>query len=347
MEASAEIPETTSYADNTPMADFECPKCHTAWIDDGRCPACGWTILRPRPPRLHKNFPFPVRKASGACWIGVPFVAGLANIFLPILCKATESAAIFATSMGIVAAELGLLAIVGALGPGGYFVRFAATFGVGVALLLSLFLGVAAAWEGAGLFNDLQELGGLFLVFPGLMLAAQSPLWLFRVVTGGRMRSEHESKFSAESSNTQFGISHLLMATTLIAVSLALARGTLALWNVPETDLADGWLAIGSFCGVFALASLSVTVPCTIAILVAREPAVGVVAIVFYVLVLSIVLLTMIEIVSGGAPGGEEFGLFSLFEFSTFAGVLLGLGAIRGCGYRVPPRSATAQARLP
>jgi hypothetical protein len=132
----------------------------------------------------------------------------------------------------------------------------------------------------------------------------------------------------------QFRIGQLMMATALVAVTLALARGALVVWSAPGANVIEEWNAVAAMCGVAAGASLVVTVPCTLGVLLARSAAVWAAAILLYMFVVTAILLTVIASLAGGgpSPGTSRFLVVSV---ATFGGVLWGLGIFRRAGYRL------------
>jgi hypothetical protein len=233
-------------------------------------------------------------------------------------------------TLGAVAAQLGLLAIVGAMGPGRHALRLIATFAVAAGLLMVLILGIGYGERGG---PSGRLVGGLFLLLPVILLAAQAPLWLFRAWTGRWIRAASGAAVANPVRKTQFGVAQMMWATALIAVSVALARGALVLWTEESDHIpAPEWVLLAAECGVIAIASGLVAVPATAAVMMPKSPGGAVLLIVVYAILLTISLLGIVTAFAGPAPAPimADFGLTSL---ATFGGILAGLAVVRQCGY--------------
>jgi hypothetical protein len=261
--------------------------------------------------------------------------AALANFILPILCQAADSPYVVVFTTGIVAAQFGVLSVIGALGASRHVVRLSVTFAVALVLLMALVVGAAASAGNAVDPDAVRIVSGFFLLLPALLLSAQAPLWLYRGVSGRRLMDAALQEASGKRYRPQFGIADMLTTTALIAVSLALARGAVAIWNLPEAgdNVERGLAPILIGCAALAAASAVVTLPCTLATLVARHPAAWTVPVLVYSLVVSSIVVLASSAITGRMPPGEAVGWFTAFSLSTFGGILAGLGLIRKTGY--------------
>jgi hypothetical protein len=207
-------------------------------------------------------------------------------------------------------------------------------FAVAAALIFALMLGMLAAFGGVPAGDDLVAAGGVFLVLPCLLLAAQGPLWLFRALAGRRIRNARERWPSDRPQKAQFGVAQLMWATALVAVCVALARGGLALWAPPGgEEVARMWSRLAVAGVVAAIGSAAIGIPSTAAVLIARRPAVWLLPMAMLAVMLTIAVLALITAVFGNPPSLEDELLFGLFALSTFGGVLAGLAVIRACGF--------------
>jgi hypothetical protein len=317
------------------MDDLRCPHCRSGLLINGTCIECGWSLSQAVPVLRHPTRRAPVTTGPD-CWVLLPLAGALANFFLPILCRATESGYAVAFLLGTLAAQFGVLSVVGALGSSRTWVRLATTFAVAALLLLVLFMGIGIA---AGEVIDpdaVRAAGGFLLMLPCAMLAAQAPLWLYRGLSGRRLEEAAWNEDHGPARRTQFGIAQMLLATALVAVILTLARGALVLWRPrgADADIEGGLVAVVLACGVLALASGAVTLPCTLAMLVAQRPSAWAGPVLVYALLLAGILLLVVAAMSpGGGVPAEAVAMFVFFCLTTFGGILAGLAIIRKSGY--------------
>jgi hypothetical protein len=161
---------------------------------------------------------------------------------------------------GCLGAQLGLLAVWAVLGPHGLVVR------LGVSLL------AAEALHGVlvgGMFvagmqeSDCREFATFMLMLPLVFLAAQCPLWALRAAAGCRLAVAGAETTSAAASSRQFRLSHLIVATTGIALCLGLVKlGISLLGDEQEPQIRLGLaitcVLVALWSALFALPSVAV-----------------------------------------------------------------------------------------
>jgi hypothetical protein len=272
-----------------------------------------------------------MRPAVGG-WVVLTVAAGLANFFFPILAWAFESEYLFALTTGIAASELALLGVAGALGPGRHIARLPLTLAIAALLLFLLMSGLVAADGGPLSPREARQWGAFFLVLPAALLAVQSPLWIVRAATGYRMGTGLEHDGNRRAAKVQFGVRQIMLATALIAVALAMARGAVVWWSPPGGDVGENWTGVAVACGVLALASLLVTVPCVLVVLT-RQRGIWAAAIFLYIAGVATVEVAVMAALAGSGLPPDVIALLTLFCVTTFGGVLSGLGVLRRDGY--------------
>ena len=151
----------------------------------------------------------------------------------------------------------------------------------------------------------------LFLFSAGLMHVYR---W-----KSGQSLCLHQEK-SAEKTSNQFAISHLLIATTVISLLIAVAK-----WAYPtggfETAGGAPWLEIMSFVALFFLFALSIYLTTTLALLQESTFAPGLVAVICEVIFGSIVINLIL--------GWNFFGMGAFID-SVFNAICFSIGLI-GC----------------
>jgi hypothetical protein len=313
------------------MDDFPCPHCRSGHLVGGTCVTCGWSISIAAPdlPRPASPDAFSSADPSLACWFVLPVAAVFINFLGPSFSWVSASVFFGSLTAGAVAAQFGLLAIVGAVGPGRHAVRLIATFAVASGLLLVLIVGIALAERGG---PSVSDIGGLFLVLPAVLLAAQAPLWVFRAFTGRWMWATTGSA-AAPAGKTQFGVAQMMWATALIAVVIALARGGLVLWGLESDQVRTlDWARLTAICGGVAVASGAIAFPATAAVMIPRNPRGAIVLIFVYAILVTMAMLGIVKAIDGPVPV-EVVAAIGLTSMATFGGILAGLGVIRNCGY--------------
>ncbi len=259
----------------------------------------------------------------------VAFVGGsalLAFVGPSVLARSTEPA-VPAFVAGAAAAQVGLLAIWAVLGPQPLLVRWSASLAVGVLLWCVWLMGVDFVES-----LDSAEIAGGALVLPLILLAVQVPLWILKAATGWRIVLTGTKIPTSPAEVRQFGLQHILGATTVMAVALGLA--SLALPGGGAASLPDisQWLELMLACLMVCVVSALSTIPCLWAAFVARNKAGGAVVIGVYVLLVSVLALIVLS-AWGPGPAVEGLRLFLPFLGGVAAVLLGGLHAARSAGY--------------
>ncbi len=256
------------------------------------------------------------------------------DLFLPAMLSGLESVVVGTFFTGLVVGQFALLSIWAVLAPQPVLVRWPLTLLTAMGLLLILLLGMFAV-NGPPMDGTAFLLILPFCWLPLVFLAAQSPLWVLRLVTGCRIvDAMAEDKLPPEESR-QFDLRHMFAATALIAILLTLVRLsfylTPALYREPETEM---WLPLLIACLVCGVWSAFTTIPCLGAVFVVRNPTAGLVGVIVYAGLMTVLLVAGSSLISG-PTASEAFTL--LFGLNAgLATVLLGsLHLLRAVGYRL------------
>jgi hypothetical protein len=212
--------------------------------------------------------------------------------------------------LGLIGGQLALLAIWAVLGPQRWIVRLPVTFGLTLLLFLVLVSGMILTDGTQYAARDTRTA----LLVPLLFLAVQSPLWILRMALGCRILHAATETDASSMLSRQFGLSHLLGAMAVIAVALGLA-------SLGKQDTGT-WAELLIMCLVFATWSALSTLPCLWAALVARNKRISTLAIVAYVLVLTLVVLLVSSVLGGSAPP-SGIGLAVLLLCAALMGSML------------------------
>lgn len=238
---------------------------------------------------------------------------------------------------GTMAGGAGLAAIFGAIGPGAVWVRQLVGLVMAVILLASWLVGAALAGER---FDDDILVPALCL--PALYLAAQAPLLVAWLVFGWQIKLVGLPEAAQRAPVTIRG---MMIATAVVAISLALARAATAyVFAVPEFW---GVLAIAA-ASTFGL-SLAATVPTPFLMLrmhnIRRAIIIQAGFVVFVAVVPWIVMWIVDSIVPG--PGGARvrfrvWDLTGLTMTIVACGVTLSaaLLSMRSLGFRLTRRGS-------
>jgi hypothetical protein len=212
--------------------------------------------------------------------------------------------------VGLVGGQLGLLAIWAVLGPQRWIVRLPVTFALTLLLYLVIVSGMIVTEEADFVAGETRTV----LVAPLLLLAVQSPLWILRMTLGCRILHAATETDASSKLSRQFGLSHLLGATAVIAIALGLA-------SLGRQDKGT-WAELLIPCLLFTTWSALSTLPCLWAALVARNKLISTLAIVAYVLVVTLVVLLLPSAFTGRAPP-LGIGLAVLLLCATLMGSML------------------------
>jgi hypothetical protein len=246
--------------------------------------------------------------------------------------------------MGTIAGQGGLLAIWAVLGPQRWIVRLPATFLAALALFGALMLGFATSYPGPAEWDEMAE---SLLMMPIVLLAAQFPLWIVRLVLGCRIVPARAESAQSAKGLRQFGMEHLLGATAIVALALGLASLGLRDSSVGQIDL-EVWAFLAVACLLVAVWSMFSTLPCLWAAWVAKNKAGAAWALAAYTVVMTMLLIVIVSTVTGEAPPAEA--VFTLLaSHGALVGVMFGtLHVVRACGYvlvrakRIRPAAAPA-----
>ncbi len=231
--------------------------------------------------------------------------------------------------LGVLAGESGLIAIWAVIGPQPWMSRFLITQGLAIGLYLAFLFGLTIAGHGP----PAKVIVVAVLVFPLVLLCVQLPVWIAKIAMGWRLVGAGSEDPAPSMSPRQFGIEHLLGATTVVAVAMGLA--SLGLQILSETGGTTGawtdllWTCLGlSLWGAFAM------LPCIWAALVARNRAVGAVIIGVYT-VLPMVTLFVLSPFSGPPMSLGRFLFLQIFHAATMLVLMGGLHYAKFWGFEL------------
>jgi hypothetical protein len=277
------------------------------------------------------NEPQPVPSAHPigviASWV---CVCAVVDLFAPLVVRRGESAATVGFVLGAAGGQLGVLTVWAVFGPERLFRRWtqallAAAFLFSL-LLVGFFISSPRGGPDAEVFSAL-------LMLPAVFLAAQTPLWILRLVTGWEIvpRGAQESPSAA---SRQFGLQHLLGATTVVGATLALAKiGFFATGAQSDSRTAMAWLVLAIRCLVAGLWNGLLTTPCLCATMVVKDQKRGCLVVAGYVVVLSIAVPLVVSAVFGSAPPQEPFLAFLCFHGTAALVVVGSLHLLGKSGY--------------
>jgi hypothetical protein len=192
---------------------------------------------------------------------------------------------------------------------------------------------------------SLEEFRVPLLLLPLLFLAMQSPLWLFRAITGWQIvpRGWEETSWGAR----QFGILDLLAVTALAAVALGLTQVAFSIRNVGREDMATAWLPFVFGDAIAAAANALLSLPCLWAVFAARDKPRAVGVLVIYYALLGIAWLALLAVMTEGSLPTEAVVSTVVFEVVVVAVLTGGLCLIRAGPYvLLRPRRKRAAAEI-
>lgn len=249
---------------------------------------------------------------------------------------------------GVIFGQLSLLSIWAVFGPSSALVRLPLTTMVGMSLAACLVAGYAAA---VGIGGVPGETALVFLFVPLVLLSAQVPLWVLKLVTGGRIVRRDARTGQMPTVQRQFGIVHLMAATVVVALALGLASSGLRLLGAQEAFEGMDILMRGvltSYCGLSCVLSLLVALPCLWAGLGAKNPRAGAVGLAIYAGLITLLWGAVLVLSSPGPVPGEAVAELLLYGGSLMLVTLGTLYVARRCGYRYQrggrPKPAVATA---
>lgn len=208
---------------------------------------------------------------------------------------------------GAMPAQLGLLAIWGALGPGKGWRRMLHCMAVGAFWIL--------AWAGGYfLFTDRSVYFNRAVLSPAfclplVLIAAQLPLWALRVFARWRLAREVGAAFSPP---PQMSIAGILVATTVVGASLASARFGAHLWGADTSS--SWWLGLGIACAFSAGLSLTILAPvCYLGLRMRPAPLGILLSLLFLLLVIAVAVAIAYRVMgSPGHPFGSNLAIPSV-----------------------------------
>ncbi len=237
--------------------------------------------------------------------------------------------------IGVTLAQFGLAAAWGVFAPRCLLLRLTSSLALGAGLSVQFLVGLPSARSPNG-----EDALRVLMLLPLLLLAVQTPLWILKFVSGARISPGKETAGKEEETARQmrqFSLQEILTATAWVAVALGSAQMALRWGGNMPFALDGGWSSLAVTCGVLALWSTLVLLPCIWGLLIARDPWAGTGAMLAYQLVLTLMVApVLLALVSYSEPVGLMF--LAMFVLPLFqlgcVGTLLGcLVVVRRGGY--------------
>ena len=230
--------------------------------------------------------------------------------------------------LGVVSAQITLLAVWTAWSPASVFVRV--TSGLTLAALVSLCFYFAIDH---GPSEESAAISGALML---QWIAVQAPLWLIRIVFGWHVGCWDEIDRS-EANETQFGIRQLLVWTMLVAVALGITRIVLPDDVISELETDPRmYVAIISLLAVFnSLLALPIIWAC----FVKRQMLVWLVAAIGCCIVMSVAEIFAFRTAISESVDTEIFWYLNAVQF---IGAYFTLIVVRLCGFRLVRRHCGA-----
>lgn len=216
-----------------------------------------------------------------------------------------------------------------------------------LALYMELLITLLVFMESSG--EDLKTLLSALFV-PLAFFSLQIPQWVLKFATGANM-VPHAQVLPAHAGARRFTLAQLLGATAAVAASLAAARLGISLID-PYADSTGGTafvtlVLLGAGCNV----GLLLCVPCTWAVLIARDMFRGIVALTANGAFLCLAFCGVMLASASFRPDPAELGWLVLFALALVGATLVclsvSLAGMRSAGYRIrkvgkPPKQAVA-----
>lgn len=247
---------------------------------------------------------------------------------------------------GLIAGQFGLFVVWAVLGPQRPLARFVSALLAVVSFSFLFFLGTGAIATG----RELRELFRFLLALPLLFLAAQLPLWILKMALGCRIVFRQTEDSVDCSPSRQFGLQHMLGATTVVAIALGLARVAMTDLGPPGgRTVAEMWFPLMMACLMVGLWSAFSTLPCLWAVWMVRETVVSLGAVAIYTVVMTTVVLAVINAITDRSAPGEVVVGMMCFHGALMLVLLGGLFAVRACGAGLSgfPKTARRQEEDP
>ena len=273
-------------------------------------------------------------------------LAAVANVIVPeIIVKAFVGRWWFELPVGwlivgFFAGQFGLLATWAVLGPWRLYPQWFAALLVGLGLFLAVVLGLSLV--GQHVFPPRwKEFLQVILAIFALLVAAQLPLWLIRLLRGWRLvlRGADAARTAIESRQLQ--IREIFIAMTILAV--ALGTMNLVFGRGGSRHVERFLIEFLTPCGVTVIWSALVLPICLWVCFGASAIGVRIAVLLGYLIAVTTIVMGVVLAVSGDAPP-EAIGFVLLLHVGLLATVFSGLGLARACGYvLVSVRSARRQ----
>ena len=170
-------------------------------------------------------------------------------------------------------------------------------------------------------------------------VAAHVPLWIMRIWLSVQIAGPHLKERSA--SESQFSIFHLLIATTVVAITIPLIQWLISLGESDGMGTIPIWSVVG-FCGIFILL-MGLLTTLSIAIVFASKKikawCVSILCVV--ILVIPFAVVQNLSTVIGGIPPTERDAVrmnVASFSISHLATLILVLSLYYALGFRLRRR---------
>ena len=260
-------------------------------------------------------------------------IFAMMDFFIPSMIYGPRSEVVEMFFAGLVVGQFGLLSIWAVLAPQPVLVRWPVMLLTAMGLLLILLLGAIAI---EGVRTDDGAFLLLFCWLPLIFLAAQSPLWVLRLVTGCRLVEATAEDQRPSEESRQFDLRHMFAVTALIAILLTVARMSFYLtpdsYRVTETEM---WLPLLMICAVCAAWSAFATIPCLGAVFVARNPTAGLIGVIVYVSVMTILIVVGMSWLMPGPGASAVFEVILGINVGLAVVLLCSLHLLRAAGFRL------------
>jgi len=240
--------------------------------------------------------------------------------------------------VGVTAGQFGLLAIWGVFGALHWAVRLPLMLLIAAWLFAIFLFGMAAADLSAGVVGVYAR---NLLLLPLMFAGVQLPLWIARVVLGWRLVFGPHAAEPEPSRAGQFGLQHLLGATTAVAVVLAFTQTAVLLVSSPHNRPAQVWTSLLISCAVLAALGLLAALPCVWAAFVARRRGLATAIVAGYTVVCAI-LAPFVIVLGGGWLDPDHFLASFWLHAGAMSTMLGGLHVVRACGYTMLRRGRPA-----